>query len=228
MSSTGSGESKAFVRPRPGVVKALGICNVVFSVMTAICVFSSTFWWYYATMSQSAKVEIKVAPTKAAVAPTGPQPMVAYNPFMGMDDPTFLRFSLVDAGTSLLFNGIMFATGIGLMNLKRWGARWWTYLAYVKITRLVLLWGFFIVAVAPSLSESMARSVIAMIPQGGGRGGGPTIADFARIYSIMCLVLGASVIVVGSIYPAVSLWLIGRPGVQAALVDKTPSEPKLT
>jgi hypothetical protein len=229
MSSTGSAESRPPVNPRPGVVTALGICNIVFSVLTGICIFSSMFWWY-AAMSRPGRLSVAVATARPAAAPTGPQPMVAFNPFMGMDDPKFLRFSLVDAGTGLAFNGLMLATGIGLVNLRRWAARWWTYLAWAKITRLFLLWGFFIVAVAPTLSENMARSVVAMFQQQqvGGRGRMPTVGDFTRIYSIMNLILAVSVIVLGSIYPAISLWLIGRPGVQAALVDKPPTEPELT
>jgi hypothetical protein len=35
-------------------------------------------------------------------------------------------------------------------------------------------------------------------------------------------------IVFGSIYPAISLWLISRPGVQAALIDKPDTEPELS
>ena len=75
------------------------------------------------------------------------------NPFMGMNDPKFLVFSFVENGRSCL-NGLMFATGIGLLNLRRWAARWWTYLAWFKIVWLFLIWGYFVIAVAPRFRRS--------------------------------------------------------------------------
>jgi len=224
MSTTASeDQSRPPVSPRPGVVKTLGICNVVFAALAGACISSSMFWWYAAT-SRRPTISMVVKPA----AKTGPGPAVAFNPFMGMDDPKFLRFSLVDAGTGLILNGLMLATGIALINLRRWGARWWTYIAWVKIVRLLLLWGFYIVAVAPALSENMGRSVAAMFQQQNiGPGRGPTVGDLTRVYSIMNLILAVGVIGLGSIYPAISLWLIGRPGVKAALIDKPNTEPEL-
>jgi hypothetical protein len=48
----------------------------------------------------------------------------------------------------------------------------------------------------------------------------PTVGEFTRIYSIMCLILAIGMIAFGTIYPAISLWLLGRPGVKAALIGK--------
>jgi hypothetical protein len=224
--STDSDRPDPPVSPRPGVVKTLGVCNVVFSVLTGLCLFSSTTYLYVA-MRNPARVTVAVNQAGPATQP-GARPMVTFNPFMGMDDPRFLQFCLIDAGTGVILNGLMFATGIGLLNLKGWGARWWAYLAGIKIARLVLLWGFYIVAVAPSLSENMARSVVAMFQQQGvGRGRMIPVGELTRVYSIMNLIVAVGIIVFGSIYPAVSLWLLGRPGVKAALVDKPSTEREL-
>ena len=43
----------------------------------------------------------------------------------------------------------------------------------------------------------------------------------------MNLIVAVSIIILGSIYPAISLWVLSRPGVKAALVDKPVTEPEL-
>ena len=219
---TEAGRPGPRVNPRPGVVKTLGICNVVFSVLSGFCIMGSAAWWFAAKASGSQTARAKV------VSSTGPgQPVIAFNPFMGMDEPGFVRFSLVENLTGLITDVLMFATGIGLINLRRWAARWWAYLAWAKIGLAVLLWGYYIVAVAPALSESMARNVAAMIPQASLKGQPPPIARLTMIYSVMNLVVAVVVILFSSIYPAISLWLLGRPGVKAALIDKPIQEPEL-
>ena len=121
------------------------------------------------------------------------------------------------------------ATGIGLLNLRRWGARWWTYVAWLKIALPCLLWAYYIVAVAPTFSENMAKNVITIFQQQnvGARARLPTLGDLTRIYSIMNSIVAVAAIVVSSIYPAISLWLLSRPGVKAAIVDKPLTEPEL-
>jgi hypothetical protein len=236
MSSIGSEEVSKHLRPRPGLVKALGITNIVISMMTTLCMVSSMAWIFIAIMSpvEASPVVAEASPSAAPVVadpapdpapaaspPKSGGPMPVINPFVGMDNRDFVRFSIADAATSTLLNGLMFVTGLGLINLKRWGARGWTWLAWIKIGRLWLFWGFFIVAVAPSFSESLATAVVAMFQQQGGiRGKVPTVGEFTRIYSIMCLILAIGMIAFGTIYPAISLWLLGRPGVKAALIGK--------
>jgi flagellar biosynthesis protein FlhB len=122
----------------------------------------------------------------------------------------------------------MFATGIGLINRKAWGARWWAWGAWAKIARLVLIWAVFIVAVAPKLAEIMARTVLVTLQrQNLPANRLPPLPDLIRIYSIMFLGTGVAMIFLGAIYPAISLWVLSRPGVKAALVEKPPTEPEL-
>jgi hypothetical protein len=143
-----------------------------------------------------------------------------------MEDPKVFRFTLVDVVTGGVLNFMMLASGIGLINVRRWGARLWTWTAWIKLVRLVLLWGFYIIAVTPSFSESMARSALAMMPKMGARGA-PTLGDLTRVYATMNLVVAVFMMVFGAIYPILSLWMLGRPGVRVALEREALKEPEL-
>jgi hypothetical protein len=226
--STEDAPIKPPVRPRPGVLTALGVCNIVFSVLSGLCMLSSMYFLFAMMASnqaaQQAQVKVEV---KASAPPGSAGPIIAFNPFVGMNDTNFVRFSYVENGTSLITSGLMFATGIGLINRKRWGARWWTYGAWLKIALPCLLWSYYIVAVAPGFSESMAKNVATMIQQQPGvRGKSINVGDLTRVYSIMNLIVAVGMMLGSSLYPAISLWLLSRPGVKAALVDKPTTEPE--
>ncbi len=214
------------VRPRPGALKALGILNIVFAMVGLACVASSAFWLFAATASGGPRGEITI-PVQGTAAPTAGGPMfksIAFDPFMGMDDKQFLRFCVASNGIDLLTNGLMFATGIGLLNCRKWAARWWTLGAWAKIALALGVWAYYIVAVAPGFSEVMARNVVAMFTKRGlTPGRGPTMADLTRVYSIMNLILALTMMAAGSLYPAVSIWALGRPRLKAALVDAPTS-----
>src|SRR4051794_39976282 len=164
-----------YANPRPGVVQTLGILNVVFAVMILIGLVMELSWLY---------AVIRSAPgfTLPGSAPSANPTGIA---MFGMNDPRFLRFTLIDAVTGLVLNLMMLASGIGLINLGRWGASLWAWTAWGKLARLVLLWGFFyIVVVTPSFSENMARSLLATMPRVGARGA-PTLGQLTRVYAIM-------------------------------------------
>jgi hypothetical protein len=218
------------VRPRPGVVKALGIANIVFSVLSVFLLLYSLVWIGIAWLQpgEMPAPDNPLNPAAQAAPGNGGTPLVI-NPFIGMDDPVLVRFFVVDTLTSLVFTAIMFATGIGLINLAGWGAWGWKYLAWAKIARLWLFWGYFIVAVAPAFSDAMARSALAMVNPSGLPGKLPTLGELTRIYSIMNLIVGVGMIVFGTIYPALSIWLLSRPGVKEAVRKDPPAlEPELS
>ncbi len=216
-----------FVVPRPGVAKALGILNLIFS--TSLCLaIAATLVYVYVLEADRSDVGPPEPPAKVAFGSQVPGGRLAISlnalninalNRSGMDDSRFLWFSAIDSVTALILNALMFASGIGLVNLKRWGARAWTGVAWAKIVRLVLFWGYFIVAVSPSLSRGMARYIVesAAAPQGRGS----SVADVTRIFATINLIVAVGMIVLGSIYPAVSLWIIGRSGVRAALEPKS-------
>jgi hypothetical protein len=226
--STEDAPIKPPVHPRPGVLTTLGICNIVFSVMSGLCLLWSVY--FMIAMASSNQV-VQQAPVKVEVKGSAPPgsagPIVAFNPLAGMNDTNFIRFSYLENGTGLITNGLMFVTGIGLLNRKRWGAQWWTYVAWLKIALPCLLWSYYIVAVAPGFSESMAKNVATMLQQQPGvRGKAINVSDLTRVYSIMNLIVAVGAMLVSSLYPAISLWLLSRPGVKAALVDKPATEPE--
>jgi hypothetical protein len=226
--SSGFDHPSTHPNPRPGVLKALGICNIVFAILGWGCILWSFFFFIAASAVPPAKVEVKVDASTGPAKKGGVPMSAGFNPYMMMEDKNFIQWSYVANGTNLLLNGLMFATGIGLLNQRWWAARWWTIGSWIKLALIFILWGYYIVAVAPGFSETMARNAVAMFAQQGmPQGQAPTVAFMTRIYSIMNLIVAVGAILFSSIYPAISLWLLGRPGVKAAILDKPVMEPEL-
>ena len=192
--------------PRPGWAKALGIAHIVVATLSSVLMLISAFWVVIVSTSKT--------------APGTPSAM------MGMDDPRYVWFTMIDGVTGLIANGFTFASGLALINLRLWGARIWEWLAPVKIIRLVVIWGGFIVLVVPTLAGAAGAGVIKMVQsQGGpGRGGFPSAAYLTLIYSWIFLAMGIGMIVLGSIYPAFTWWAVRRRGFRAALIEGSPAE----
>lgn len=220
--------SLSHVNPRPGILRGLGVANIVFAVLNGLCIFSISFWYVLAFSAPQTRSEIKVEVKASSPGARVPASM-AFNPMtIGMEDKNFLRFSLAENGVSLLTSGLMFALGIGLLNRSGWAARGWRLLAWVRLGLNLTFWGFYIVAIAPGFSETMARGAVAMFTQQGlPTNRVPPIADLIRVYSIMNLLIAVGAIVISSIYPAISLWLLARPGARAAVIDRPAQEPEI-
>ncbi|WP_435006832.1 hypothetical protein P12x_004301 [Tundrisphaera lichenicola] len=214
--SPDSDQTSPGINPRPGVVKTLGITNIVLAVLTLVGVITEAMWLYVAIYSGVAEIP---PGTDSAVNSVGIT-------MIGMNNLNFIRFCAVDAMTALILNLAMLISGIGLINLRGWGSRLWSWTGWIKIVRLFLLWGFYLVVISPELSSDMAQSVVQLVRAGGGPPGrGPSIGDLTRAYSFMNLIVSVSIIVLGSIYPAFSLWVLSRPGMKAALVRDPSKEP---
>src|SRR4051794_711175 len=100
-----------FVIPRPGVVKTLGIVNVVIAVIILIGLVMGLFWLYAVARSGSALRE-KGGPPSTSSPALG---------MFGMENAKFFQFTLIDVATGMVLNFMMLASGIGLINVKRWG-----------------------------------------------------------------------------------------------------------
>jgi hypothetical protein len=114
---------------------------------------------------------------------------------------------------------MLIVSGIGLLNLRSWsrGLAIWTL--WLKIGRLLLVYGYFAIVVGPFMAEAQGKAVEKMMTsvQGAGGGGGPNPGDVMKMtYGVMYSGFGIAMIVFGSIYPAIALWLLSRPGVKAA------------
>lgn len=209
--STPLGEASA-LPPRAGWAKAVGVGHVVVATLSSLMMLATLLWLAIAAWA-------KPAPGTASL-------------MMGMDHPRYLAFVLVDGLTGLIANGYTFAVGLALLNLRAWGARTWDWLAPAKIVRLVLIWGGFVIFVAPPLASSIGSAMVQMMQQAAPARARrlPTAAEMGLVYAWMFLAMGIGMIVLGSIYPAVTWWVARRPGLRAALVEPgtaTPAGPAI-
>jgi hypothetical protein len=150
---------------------------------------------------------------------------------MGMTDQKTLAWSIAEVTSGLVLNILLLASGIGLLSWKPWSRPLGVWTSALKIVRLALLYGFFVVAIAPMIGQKYGQAVSQMMTQGqiGGMPKGATLATstLVQIYTITYSLLGAGMIVCGAVYPAVAIWLLTRPGVKAACsgVFQLPKEP---
>jgi hypothetical protein len=144
---------------------------------------------------------------------------------LGMADWKFVGFACVEVATAMLLHVLMLAAGIGLVRRQPWGIRLGIAAALAKIVRLVLVFGFAALVLVPLLAQGSGRVAWEMTVQQQatmGRGLPPAInaAFFTKIYYIMYTGLVVAMIVFGSIYPAITLWFLTRPGARAACSDE--------
>ncbi len=193
---------------RPGLAKALGVSHLVVATISSLVTIVSLVW------------VVILASSRVTNGPS--------SSMYGMDDLRYMTFIVVDAVTSSIVIGLTFASGVGLVNLRAWGARIWRWLAPVEIVRVVVVWGGFIVAVAPRFASNMGQSVAQIMrQQAPGRTLLQDAAQLSLFYAWMFLAMGIGMIVLSSIYPAVTWWLVGRRSIRSALVesdsDSTPA-----
>jgi hypothetical protein len=134
-------------------------------------------------------------------------------------NPQFVAYTLVDAGTGCLLNIAMLVAGIGLISLKEWARRLALWTAGIKIARLFGMYGFFIIVLAPQYAKLWTDMFAEMGKQA--RGGIPPqqIAAITSTMTIMMASVAVAMIVLGSIYPAVSIYCLTRPDAKAACAE---------
>jgi hypothetical protein len=249
-----SPSEKAFVAPNHRIPRVIGILNIVFAANLMVCGLCSGF--YVALMPRYLKaVEAMQAnaqpgtavPAKDASAtpggPAGPKgPMVqpVQNTIvmngpelqsMGFTDPRLRAFCWVESLSGIALNLIMLAAGIGLVSRRRWAPGLGVATAGAKVVRLVALYSFFALAIVPDFARAQARIFLEVIQKQQAQQGGTMPAAFTfemltKTNMIMYTVPAVGMILFGSIYPLVSIWLLTRPGVRAACADrKAPTEP---
>lgn len=150
---------------------------------------------------------------------------------MGLSDPNFIRWSWAEVLTGLILNVLMLASGLGLLFWKPWARTLGVWAAALKVGRLTLLYSYCIVAIVPPMSERFGHMVGEMMvqqQQAIGRTAPPVSTDMlVKVYTVMYSVMAAGTLVVGVIYPLISLWFLTRPGVKVACSGtvKLPKEP---
>ena len=260
MATNNSNANQLGIKPRPGLLTALGVANLILTILGALFLLTTVFWVYISltsgfsnfggnevkatvvvssngtsTTSVSVNGTTATATDKSAkgasAAPTPPASTAAsntivFNPLMGTDDPNFMRFCVADSILQVPMLILMFATGIGLLNHRRWAAKWWTIGSWIRIISACLLGGYFIVVVVPTLSQTTTKSVMEMF-RTTQPNRTPPEAVFLRIYSIMYLIMGFAYIFYQIFYPVIALIVLHRPSVRAAL-DAKQSNAELT
>jgi hypothetical protein len=149
------------------------------------------------------------------VRPRSPTPMGSFDfNKLKLNEPKLQIYGWVDVGTAILLNLLMLAAGIGLVQRKMWGLRLGVWTALAKIVRLLLLYSFFALAIVPGLAQTLGKLVAEQM----GQTGGPSldVRTLIQIYYVTYTAVAVGMIVFGSIYPAISLWILTRPGARAA------------
>jgi ABC-type transport system involved in cytochrome bd biosynthesis fused ATPase/permease subunit len=142
-------------------------------------------------------------------------------------------FWLTDFCSGLFVNILLFASGIGLLAAKSWGRKLAVWVAVLKLIRLLALYGVAIVVVVPEgsklfadLAAKSAAQQRQQQPQPPGQPATPKLDQaFVAVYSIAGTVFAVSMIVFGSIYPAIMLWVLTRPKVKLACGEQVGVDP---
>ncbi|MEW4568051.1 hypothetical protein AB1L88_09310 [Tautonia sp. JC769] len=136
---------------------------------------------------------------------------------MGSQMQSFGTWSVVSSATSLIVNLMMIVAGAVLLQRVEWGRRLSLWVAGVKLARLLILQTVFVVFVVPSFSRNLGEAVQESIAtQGGGIPAG--MPNMTQLYAATYTVMGIGMLVLGAIYPIVTLVVLNRPGVKAASV----------
>lgn len=140
--------------------------------------------------------------------------------FAWVNDIRIVGFMWADLLSSLLVNVPMLVSGVGLLGSREWARKTGLWVAGLKLVRLVALYGFAIVVVVPVYAEKMGEMVVKMQPQMPPGQGGPNLQQMGPQISMMyaTMMTGGAVlmIIAGSVYPIISLWVLSRGYVKAA------------
>jgi hypothetical protein len=143
----------------------------------------------------------------------------------GLDDPLVQGYYVADVGTAFLLNVALLVSGIGLLNLKEWGSRLALWVAGLKIVRLLVLYGFYLVVIVPIMLQRVTAMFQEMgaAQQAAGGAGPPPPAALGATFGTMMAAAAVIMILVGAIYPVIVLILLSRRGVKAACASASVS-----
>jgi hypothetical protein len=181
-----------------------------------------------AAKTDQEKAEIEALRKDLEARPRPVVPMIDFSR-MFSESPVVLAWYWVEILSGLTVNVMMLVAGIGLLRYREGGRRLGVWTAALKIARLVTVYSVFILAVVPPLAQGLGKMVGEMIAQqqAATRPGAapPPVDMMVRMYVYTYSSIGVGMIVFGSIYPAVSLWLLTRPATRAACAAK-PGVPR--
>lgn len=125
--------------------------------------------------------------------------------------PAILGHLVFDLASGIVLNLAMFASGIGLWKLRRWGRYLWLGTAWLKLLRLIVLATSAALIVAPTVGRAISALEAENLGGATSTDAGPAVAWFVTLYYLALAVFG-------SIYPLLSVWLLGLPSIRAAFL----------
>jgi hypothetical protein len=148
--------------------------------------------------------------------------------FKSFSNPRMIAYMSADWGTGLILNLLMLVAGIGLIRLRGWGRTLALGVAGIKIGRLALLTIALIIFVIPAQSKDTEAGLVQILKESPPPGPQTQpieamAADSARKMATMQTVMGIGMLVLYSIYPALTLWLLNQPGAVAACRPTRPA-----
>ena len=166
------------------------------------------------TEEDAAAIRAEITTLQATPIPVMPNMAGMY----GIDDPRVLAYYAGDIITGLVLNLLMLFSGIGLLGLKEWGRKLAIWVAALKVVRLMILCVVVALVVAPVFAKAMGDMMDEMmqaVPAGGGAPP-PGAETIAVMYGTMMTAGAVALLIFGSIYPILQMWLLNGAAVKAA------------
>lgn len=232
-------EVVAYVEPHTSTVRTFGVLNIVFSLLIGcMCLYTlgiGVVMPYIAASVEKASDDIQqkqdeikqeelaaldeqienaeteeekelLRSQREQVATV--QEVQIPNMFSAMSNPKLLAYFIVDGTTGLLLNTLMLISGIGLLYRKEWARKLALWVAGLKIVRQIILQLVNIAVIVP-IQMDAAKQMFEQMNQNGPPA--PPV-DMAGIQGIMYTAMAVFTLVIGCMYPALTLWFLSRPG----------------
>jgi hypothetical protein len=181
-----------------------------------------------AAETEEEKQTIRDKRTALESTPAPMIPTVDMSKMYGLNDSRTIAYWLAEMLSGVILNVLMVISGVGLVAMKEWGRKMALIVAGIKIARLLLLQLFSILVIIPIVTKQMAEAMEQMMSQmPPGPGGAPPPAmgpQIGAVYGTMMTLGAVCMLIIGSIYPGISLWLLTRP--EAKLSGQQLESPK--
>jgi len=172
------------------------------------------------TEEEKEQIRDELAEVESAPTPATPD----LTSMFGMGDPHVVAWGLVDAATGVLLNTAMIVSGIGLLMLQGWGRRLALWVAGLKILRLIVSQSYYALVCVPIMARGV-QDVMDEFGAQGPPGAGPSAGMSVGVaMSVMYTAWAVFLVVAGSVYPIICLWLLNRRRVKAAFGLLPPDE----
>lgn len=147
-----------------------------------------------------------------------------------INDPVMMGFSYVQMGTGVILSAILLVAGIGLIRLTPWGRSLsiaWAGLQLVQLVIITAVSVFYLQPLQRPKNEQMLTKMEADAKAPNAPPGAAESAKMARMMSSPAVANATIVgyLLLGSIYPIVTLVLLNRPGARAAVLGQKPEGP---